>query len=63
MPFHLPKVEKIGDWTVLILRYTRMEAITDTEVEPTMPALTHRLIMLVSEKKLITIRRVGKLGT
>ena len=60
-PFHLPKVEKIGQWVVLILRYTRAEAITDPNVEPTMPSLTHKLILLVSDLKLITIRRVEAL--
>jgi magnesium transporter len=56
-PFHLPRVEKIGNWTVLILRYTRNEALTDPNIEPTMPALTHKLVLLVSSDKLITIRR------
>ena len=46
---------------MLILRYTRAEAITDPNVEPTMPSLTHKLILLISELKLITIRRVEAL--
>eukprot|EP01012_Entosiphon_sulcatum_P045463 TRINITY_DN6067_c0_g1_i1.p1 TRINITY_DN6067_c0_g1~~TRINITY_DN6067_c0_g1_i1.p1 ORF type:complete len:506 (+),score=84.83 TRINITY_DN6067_c0_g1_i1:47-1564(+) len=58
-PFHLPKVERVGKWLLIIVRYPNFSP--DKRLDPTITSITHKLVLLLSAEKLVTIRRVRAL--
>ena len=60
-PYCLPKVEKIGEWTGMILRYLPAGEVNWTEFDSVQDASV-KLVMLMGNNMLITIRRVQVVG-